>query len=375
MRLSNKRLLQLRTVFYIIIGWTIVGIGHELLNHVHIEAVEHSGYENYEFFTNIVTNLIIIPFAAVIGGMFIVFTKDAFKEIPFKTRLLLEILSFALLVVVFTLIGSFIYNAIYFQTFVLEEAVVREVKQTLTSWGMFYNLIFWTTIGSLTIVLVQIIDFHGREKFYNTFTGKYYHPCLESRIFIFLDLRDSTRLAERLGHRQWFAFINHFIRDLSIAVVNQRGEIYQYVGDEIVVTWPSNLGFRRNACINFFFEAQDIIQSREEVYKERFGFVPTFRASLHHGEVTAGEVGLFRKDIIYTGDVLNTAKRIQGMCDGMKTNLLVSEETFKNLEDVRAFSIIQRAELELKGKENRIFVLDVRRVHETNVVVMKTAAG
>lgn len=373
MRLSNKRIIQLRTVLYICIGWTIVGVGHELLNHAHIEAIRGSGYEDYEFVTNMITNLIIIPLAAVFGGLFIVFTKDTFKVIPFKARIVLEVFSFALLVIIFTLIGSYVYNSIYEEKFVLEKTVWEEVERTMVSWGMIYNLVFWTIIGSLTLVVVQIIDFQGREKFYNTFVGKYYNPCIESRIFLFLDLRDSTKMAERLGHKQWFAFVNEFIRDLSLAVIDCRGEIYQYVGDEIVVTWPLNAGFKDNACVNFFFAVQKRVAKHEAAYLKKFGFVPTFRAAIHHGEVTAGEIGLFRKEIIYTGDVLNTTKRIQGMCDPLGTNLLISEDTFRNLEDVTAFAVLQKSELALKGREKHIVVLDIRLAEAQSSVPLQAA--
>ena len=55
---------------------------------------------------------------------------------------------------------------------------------------------------------------------------------------MFIDLKDSTPIAEKLGHKDYFRFIRDFIYFISIALIEYNGRIYQYVGDEIVVSWP-----------------------------------------------------------------------------------------------------------------------------------------
>jgi len=75
------------------------------------------------------------------------------------------------------------------------------------------------------------------------FTGRYRRPRSEQRIVLFLDLHDSTRHAERLGDEDFHRFLNQVFFDISDPVLAAGGEIYRYVGDEIIITWP--LGARR----------------------------------------------------------------------------------------------------------------------------------
>ena len=337
----------------------MLGLAQQILNDFFLKAVTFSGFEGYDFGTNLLTYAIIVPIAALLGGSFIVFTRERLRALSLKWRILLEILLFAALVFVLTIGGSVVYNSIYLQTFDLDERVLAEVQKTIFSYGMLYNVFYWTFIGGFTVLIFQVIEYYGQQKFRKTFSGKYYRPIVESRIFLFLDLKNSTRLAEQWGHQVWFDFINMFIKDIADPIVDRKGEIYQYVGDEIVISWSQADGFEDNNCVNCFFDIERKIRGREQIYRTRFHAVPEFRASIHHGEVTAGEIGLYRKDIIYTGDVLNTAKRIQGYCDALGCTLLVSEATASKL-DTSAFEILQRTEVELKGKENKIKVLSLQ---------------
>ena len=56
------------------------------------------------------------------------------------------------------------------------------------------------------------------------------------------------------------------------------------------------------------------LKQKSKLYQDRFGLVPSFKAGIHIGKVTTGEIGKIKRDIIFTGDVLNTAARIQGLC-------------------------------------------------------------
>jgi len=53
---------------------------------------------------------------------------------------------------------------------------------------------------------------------------------------------------------------------------------------------------------------------------------------LHLGEVTTGEIGRIKKDIIFTGDVLNTTARIQSLCNDLEVDILISKDLISNLK-------------------------------------------
>ena len=80
-------------------------------------------------------------------------------------------------------------------------------------------------------------DLLGPGVFFAFVAGRYYHPRLEERVLLFIDMRASTAIAERLGEVHFLDFLNRFITDLSLAIAETGGEIHKYVGDEIIATW------------------------------------------------------------------------------------------------------------------------------------------
>ena len=110
---------------------------------------------------------------------------------------------------------------------------------------------------------------------------------------LFIDMRASTAIAERLGEERFLDFLNRFITDLSLAIAEAGGEIHKYVGDEIIATWTLAAGLNEAACVR------------------DFGCRADFRAGLHCGSVVMGELGYLKKEIALIGDSMNTAARIQ----------------------------------------------------------------
>ena len=84
--------------------------------------------------------------------------------------------------------------------------------------------------------------------------GRYYKPVEEERVFMFLDMKSSTTVAERLGHQKYYALLDQFYHEISIPVLRNKAEIYQYVGDEVVFTWKTKVGIKNAHCIEIFFD-------------------------------------------------------------------------------------------------------------------------
>lgn len=83
---------------------------------------------------------------------------------------------------------------------------------------------------------------------------------------------------------------------------------------------------------------------------ESFGLVPEFKAGYHIGEVTTGEIGIIKKDIIYTSDVLNTTGRIQRECNNYDAQVLISEKLLNKLTLGNDFRVSEITTLQLRGK-------------------------
>ena len=90
-------------------------------------------------------------------------------------------------------------------------------------------------------MLFGINDLLGPGVLFAFVAGRYYHPRLEERALLFIDMRSSTTIAESLGEVRFLAFLNRFVTDLSLAILAAGGEIHKYVGDEVISSWSSQL--------------------------------------------------------------------------------------------------------------------------------------
>lgn len=178
----------------------------------------------------------------------------------------------------------------------------------------------------------------------------YFKPKDEKRIFMFLDLTSSTAIAEEMGHRRYFEFVSDFIADATLPILNNYGEIYQYVGDEIVISWSMDQDRFDPHCIQCFFDIKDTISQLSDEYQAKFDLVPEFKAGLHYGEVTVGEVGLVKKDLIFIGDALNTTAHIRSKCNEYSAELLISSDLASKLT-TEAYEMRQIGGTRLKGKQ------------------------
>ncbi len=181
------------------------------------------------------------------------------------------------------------------------------------------------------------------------------------RVFMFLDLKGSTTTAEKLGHVLYFELLNDFFSDIAEPVAQFHGEIYQYVGDEVVVSWDAQNEKSLNACLDCFFNIKDTMEARKNKYFNKYGLFPQFKAGMHMGVVSTGTVGTIKKEIIYTGDVLNTTSRIENMCNQHQVELLISEELAGRIDFSGRYSPVKIGARVLKGKRAKTGLYTVLR--------------
>ena len=178
---------------------------------------------------------------------------------------------------------------------------------------------------------------------------------------MFLDLKSSTTIAEKLGHIKFSRLIQDCFADLTPAIKKHKVEIYQYVGDEVVLSWPIDKGFENNNCIHCYFNYRELLNAKSDYYQQEYGVQPIFKAGIHMGEVTVAEVGLVKREIAYHGDVLNTTARIQSRCNDLKQQLLISQNLSEHLKkDERIERHLLGEEL-LKGKQQLVTIYGVTK--------------
>jgi class 3 adenylate cyclase len=219
----------------------------------------------------------------------------------------------------------------------------------------------WALLINCTIGVLRLYDRAGGPG-PDPLLDRWRKPRQELRIFMFLDMRSSTMIAEELGHARYFQLINELFQDITDPIVHSRGEIYQYVGDEISVSWTLRKGIKKQRCIRCFLDIRTKLRKRGPYYRDRYGIRPTFKAGFHYGEVTTGEVGLVKKERIFSGDVVNTTSHIQAMCNPLGVDILVS----KDLLDVLLLSpakypVLPMGSIPLKGKRKAVELFTVAR--------------
>ena len=336
---GRTRLLTQR-VLGIVIAWTIMG-GLDALNTMAIVGSDLvMGEAAYSWSYYLMIKLATAFVAGIwSGSMLVFFLRERFRNQTFGVALLINstiisLLNFGIIAIVY----QFFLTIDYIQTgFLLK------------------SLILWSLVAVFTIIFLHVNDKYGQGIFFRLLLGRYHKPREEERIFMFVDLKSSTTIAEELGHIKFFDLLNDFFRDITNSIIYAQGEIYQYVGDEIVISWSMKKGVNRANCVRCYYSMQEAIQRQADHYHEKYDLVPQFKAGLHCGTVTTGEIGVIKKDIVYSGDVLNTTARIEAVCNLYGVKLLISKYLLERLQlPPNEYPIKHMGIIELRGKKRKI---------------------
>jgi adenylate cyclase len=255
----------------------------------------------------------------------------------------------------------FVLLVIFGIAVIVLDVPIREGANHFFMRSIFTYMIYCIFVSILIGFIGQVNDKFGPGILFPMFMGKYHHPIEEDKILMFIDLTGSTKFAERLGHIKYSHFIQDFLFDLNVAANQCEGSIYQYVGDEAVVSWDKEEGINNQNCISIFFIFQDIIQEKRDYYISRFGEIPTFKAGANFGRVMVAEVGYLKKEIAYHGDTINTAARIRGLCHQYDKDFLISGVLRDALNGGTNYVFESQGIAELKGKESKVEIFSVER--------------
>ncbi|MFK7750568.1 MAG: adenylate/guanylate cyclase domain-containing protein [Kordia sp.] len=227
----------------------------------------------------------------------------------------------------------------------------------------FWSIMIYFVIASLVFSFIRIAnEKFGPGVFIKMLLGKYRKPQEEKRIFMFLDLKSSTTIAENLGHYKYSQLIQDCFYDLNVIIRKYDAEIYQYVGDEAVLSWSYKRGIKRSNALELYFAFNVRIGSRSEYYQEKYGLLPKFKAGIHGGTLMVTEVGSIKKEIAYHGDVINTTARIQSQCNTYKANVLISESLLNDIDISNKYVTKNIDDLLLKGKAKTVNIHSVTKV-------------
>ncbi|MEN1786127.1 MAG: adenylate/guanylate cyclase domain-containing protein [Bacteroidota bacterium] len=326
------------------IGWTLAFV---FLGIVRGVGTQELGELQFSFSASMLMAFSLGPIMGLVAGTFrIIIEERIYQYISLRRLLLIQLVYIVLLLILLTLSAYLIYH-LYFG---IDQGFWQFVSDRGSGAIYFFILV---TDFALSLVR-QVSMMLGEGNLSKLLMGKFYSPREEHRIFMFLDLQSSTTIAEKLGHIRYSKLIQDCFNDLGI-VVNYQAEIYQYVGDEAVLTWPLQQGLEEQHCLSAFFSFKELLQQNSAQYLKKYGCQPIFKAGVHAGLVTVTEVGRFKKEIAYHGDVLNTAARIQSQCNTLGQELLISK-SLKDQLSHKDYSFEPQGNIPLKGKQETVAI-------------------
>jgi adenylate cyclase len=189
---------------------------------------------------------------------------------------------------------------------------------------------FSVAMAILANLAFEMGNLLGFRTLRNLLTGRYVRPRREQRVFLLIDMKNSTGVAERLGPTRFHELLNDFFRDVADAALECGAEIHKYVGDEAILTWPADRALASSSVLACPFIARDFIAANAEQYRGLFGGEPQFRAAAHWGDIVTGQIGDVRREIAFVGDTLNVAARLLEAAKTVGHDVLVSADLLEH---------------------------------------------
>ena len=224
-------------------------------------------------------------------------------------------------------------------------------------------------IAAITLTsALQVRRLHNKGEIKRLLTGKYYYPQEESRVFLFADLASSTTHAERLGPLSYSMMLRDLFTDVSEAILAWHGEVYQYAGDEVIISWQMERGVRDAACVQCFVEMVASLEERANQYRVCYELEPELRGAVHGGQVVTAWVGEAKKELAFHGDTLNATARILSLCKDRGARLLVSQEILDLLTLPPRLVATSVGQVELRGKRELVRLSSIQAEPTTGTV-------
>lgn len=218
--------------------------------------------------------------------------------------------------------------------------------------GNFINTVLFVSVVVFFFNFLEQISFlTGKRQLLYLAIGKYRNARKENRLIMFLDLADSTKIAEQIGDLQYLYLLDDFFSMLTKPLKRTQGEIYKYIGDEVIITWKQEDN-KIGKPVYFFELFKNRIDKNKAFFIKKYGVCPKFRAGLHLGSMMIGELGSVKKEIALIGDTINTTSRILDVGKKLDKGLVLSKPVHDFITtEVSDYSFKNLGLQNIKGKQ------------------------
>jgi adenylate cyclase len=350
---------ELKLVLVIAISWTMVDFVLFFLRYATgVFPLKYTSSDPTNVKTILLRELNVFVLSLIIGYFLVTLLRNFLHNTSLWFNLLVKTIILLLVAIIMSFFVYFTY-AILIAHESIPAITHKFLNNTFRKEWFVQKMPEWIFLFLLTLLAIEVNEKYSRGVFVAIILGKYLQPRDEERIIVFIDLKNSTPIAEKLGAHEYFQFISDVIFCISAGIMEHDGRIYQYVGDEVVVWWPHSAINAKKAILSLI-ESRKVINKNSEIFKRKHNIVPEFKAGIHTGIVTVGQVGIAKKELVMSGDTINTAARIRSACSELNQKFLASKEVVE-LAAMKDFQVENLGMVDLKGKINSIelFVLKI----------------
>jgi adenylate cyclase len=218
----------------------------------------------------------------------------------------------------------------------LEKALAAEEKLT-DAYGRFVPHEFLHFLGYESILEVKLGDQVQKEM-----------------SVLFSDIRDFTSLSETMTPAENFQFINAYLSRMEPAITQNFGFIDKYIGDAIMALFDGSADDAVKAGIAMLEELYEynISRNRPDDPPLQIGI------GINTGSLMLGTVGgQSRMDSTVISDAVNLASRVETLTKEYGVSMLITQNTFIELNDFYDLRLIDR--VTVKGKSQMVTVYEV----------------
>ena len=240
----------------------------------------------------------------------------------------------------------------------------RTVWQTPVA-APFVSSDFWLTVGFSAVVgavamfVMTINALLGPGVLVQLMLGRYHRPRTEEVGVAFIDLKNSTAIADAIGPERFLEVMARFAALVSAEARAAGGSVYAYVGDEVIVEWHGKrtADLTRQAAMLVALKRR-LARDRDNWARE-LGVAPDFRASLHVGPVVIGEMGDDKRAIVLLGDTMNVAARLEQAARDLGVDIVCSADAARRVGPIAGVDLTPLGPVVLRGKDKPVPVIGI----------------
>jgi adenylate cyclase len=235
--------------------------------------------------------------------------------------------------------GKIIYAIAAFQDITERKKFTQELFQLNEAFSRFVPRQFLQLLDKQTIIDIQQGDSVAKEM-----------------SILFSDIRDFTKLSEKMTPEDNFKFINGYLSRMEPAIIQNHGFIDKYIGDAIMALFSASADDALNAAIAMLKTLADYNATRQLLERPPI----QIGIGINTGKLMLGTVGgNFRMDGTVISDAVNLASRLEQLTKIYGVPLLISHYTLSQLQEPMNFALRWIDRVKVKGKSTKVAVFEV----------------